>query len=391
MLKTSLSINHRGHKEKSKEHKEFIIDILPLCPLCSVVKMYFFKIHPETGKKPFIMTKTRYLFLLLIVSQIVISCKSSEFEGFNGFAQGTTYSIVYESSKKYTPDSLQGIVENILRDFDMSLSLYKDESVLSKINRNEDVEVDTFFEEAYNRSVTIYEMTEGAFDVTVGPLVRAWGFGPDEKKNFSEEKRDSLLKLVGMEKISVSNRKLIKTDPAIRLDFNAIAQGYSVDVVAEYFNDLGIENYLIEIGGEVRAKGTKNGNLWRIGIDKPEDNNIIPGQSLQAIIRISDKSLATSGNYRKFYIEDGVKYSHTIDPKTGYPAKNRLLSATIIADDCGTADGIATACMVMGHEKAIDFISSHPEFTAYFVISGTDGSYETWISEGLKEYLSEEE
>lgn len=336
------------------------------------------------------MKISRFLFLLLIVSQIISSCRKAEFEGFNGFAQGTTYSIVYESSKKYTPDSLQRIVEKILRDFDMSLSLYKDESVLSKINRNEDVKVDTFFEEVYRRSVDISEMTEGAFDVTVGPLVRAWGFGPDEHKNFSEEKRDSLIKLVGMEKISVSNGKLIKTDPSIRLDFNAIAQGYSVDVVAEYFNDLGFDNYLIEIGGEVRAKGTKNGNLWRIGIDKPEDNNIIPGQSLQAIIRISDKSLATSGNYRKFYVEDGIKYSHTINPKTGYPAKNRLLSATIIADECGTADGIATACMVMGHEKAIDFISRHPEFTAYFVISGTDGSYETWISEGLKDFLSEE-
>jgi thiamine biosynthesis lipoprotein len=337
------------------------------------------------------MKKSRYLRLLLIVSQIVISCKKAEFEGFNGFAQGTTYSIVFESNKKFTPDSLQRIVEKILRDFDMSLSMYKDESVLSKINRNEDVKVDTFFEEVYKESVSISEMTGGAFDVTVGPLVRAWGFGPDDHKNFTEEKRDSLLKLIGMEKISISNGKLVKTDPAVSLDFNAIAQGYSVDVVAEYFNDIGIENYLIEIGGEVRARGTKNGNLWRIGIDKPEDNNIIPGQTLQAIIRIGDKSLATSGNYRKFYVEDGVKYSHTIDPKTGYPAKNRLLSATILADKCGLADGIATACMVMGHEKAIDFINSHPEFTAYFVISGADGSYETWMSEGLKEFLSEEE
>jgi thiamine biosynthesis lipoprotein len=327
------------------------------------------------------------IFFILFFS----SCKEAEFEGFNGFAQGTTYSIVYEGSKKLTADSLQKIVEKILRDFDMSLSMYKDESVLSKINRNEDVKVDTFFEEVYKESVAISEMTGGAFDVTVGPLVRAWGFGPDDHKNFTEEKRDSLLKLIGMEKISISNGKLVKTDPAVSLDFNAIAQGYSVDVVAEYFNDIGIENYLIEIGGEVRARGTKNGNLWRIGIDKPEDNNIIPGQTLQAIIRIGDKSLATSGNYRKFYVEDGVKYSHTIDPKTGYPAKNRLLSATILADKCGLADGIATACMVMGHEKAIDFINSHPEFTAYFVISGADGSYETWMSEGLKEFLSEEE
>jgi thiamine biosynthesis lipoprotein len=234
-------------------------------------------------------------------------------------------------------------------------------------------------------------MSDGAFDITIGPLARAWGFGPDDQKNFSEAKRDSLMKLVGMSKISLADGKVIKSDPGISLDFNAIAQGYSVDVVCRFFDDLGVKNYLVEIGGEVRARGTKNGNLWRIGIDKPEDNNIIPGQSLQAIVRITDRSLATSGNYRKFYVEDGIKYSHTIDPKTGYPAKNRLLSATILAGDCATADGIATACMVMGHEKSIQFISSNPQFSAYFVISDDDGNYQTWISENLKEFISEEQ
>lgn len=321
----------------------------------------------------------------------ISSCKKAEFATFNGFAQGTTYSIVYESSKNFGPDSLKQEVEKILRDFDMSLSLYIDSSLLSKVNRNEDVKVDTFFEEVFKKSVDISEMTGGAFDVTVGPLVRAWGFGPDDKKNFSEQKRDSLLRLVGMDKVSLSDRRLRKNNPAINLDFNAIAQGYSVDVVSRYFDGVEIDNYLIEIGGEVRARGTKNGNLWRIGIDKPEDNNIIPGQSLQAIVRITDRALATSGNYRKFYVEDGIKYSHTIDPKTGYPARNRLLSATILADDCASADGIATACMVMGHEKSIEFINRNPHLSAYFVISGTDGNYQTWISENLKEYISEEQ
>jgi FAD:protein FMN transferase len=330
------------------------------------------------------------IFAIVLVS-LVSSCKKAEFASFNGFIQGTTYSIVFEHLKNTNPDSLKREVEKLLHDFDMSLSLYIDSSVLSKVNRNEDVTVDPFFEEVYRKSAIISEMSGGAFDVTVGPLVRAWGFGPDDHKNFSEAKRDSLLKLVGMSKISLVNGKVIKADPDISLDFNAIAQGYSVDVVCSYFDDLGIENYLIEIGGEVRASGTKNGNLWRIGIDKPEDNNIIPGQSLQAIVRITDKALATSGNYRKFYVEDGIKYSHTIDPKTGYPAKNRLLSATILADDCATADGIATACMVMGHEKSIEFINSNPQFSAYFVISGDDGNYKTWISENLNEFISEEQ
>jgi FAD:protein FMN transferase len=327
----------------------------------------------------------------IIFLAVISSCKKAEFASFNGFIQGTTYSIVFERPKSLSPDSLKREVEKILHDFDMSLSLYQDSSVLSKVNRNEDVTVDPFFEEVYRKSAIISEMSGGAFDITVGPLVRAWGFGPDDHKNFSEAKRDSLMKLVGMSKISLVNGKIIKADPAISLDFNAIAQGYSVDVVCGYFDDLGIENYLIEIGGEVRASGTRNGNLWRIGIDKPEDNNIIPGQSLQAIVRISDKALATSGNYRKFYVEDGIKYSHTIDPKTGYPAKNRLLSATILAEDCATADGIATACMVMGHEKSIEFINRNPQFSAYFVISADDGNYQTWISENLREFISEEQ
>jgi thiamine biosynthesis lipoprotein len=197
------------------------------------------------------------------------------------------------------------------------------------------------------------------------------------------------MKLVGMDQISIVNGKLVKTVPAVNLDVNAIAQGYSVDVICDYFDEKGFKNYLIEIGGEVRAKGTKAGAQWRIGIDKPVDNNNSPGESLQAIIRISDKALATSGNYRKFYVEEGIKYSHTIDPKTGYPAKNRLLSATIIADDCATADGIATACMVMGKEEAIEFIENHPEFSAYFVYSDDSGNFSTWYSESLKEFISE--
>jgi thiamine biosynthesis lipoprotein len=233
-------------------------------------------------------------------------------------------------------------------------------------------------------------MTNGAFDITVGPLVSAWGFGPDDHKNFTAEKRDSLMKLVGMENISLVNGHVIKSDPGIKLDVNAIAQGYSVDVVCRYFRSLGILNCLVEIGGEVRAIGTKADALWRIGIDRPEDNNMVPGQSLQAIIKISDKAVSTSGNYRKFYVEDGIKYSHTIDPKTGYPSKNKLLSATIIADDCTMADGIATACMVMGKEKAIDFITSHPGLSAYFVFSDDSGNFKTWMSDDLKKSITEE-
>src|SRR5450759_4127788 len=309
----------------------------------------------------------KLLSVLLLLALVTSACKNKKpvFANFTGFTQGTTYSIVYDNRKNISPEELKLKVEKILHDFDMSLSIYLDSSIISKINRNEEVVPDSFFIEVFNKSVLISEMTAGAFDITVGPLVKAWGFGPDEHKSFTEEKRDSLMKFVGMGKVSLINGRLIKSDPGMYLDVNAIAQGYSVDVICRYFDNLGILNYLVEIGGEVRAKGNKAGALWRIGIDKPEDNNMSPGQTLQGIIKITDKAVSTSGNYRKFYIEEGIKYSHEIDPKTGYPAKNTLLSATIIADDCAMADGIATAAMVMGKEKTIRFLEIHPEIQAY--------------------------
>ena len=328
-------------------------------------------------------------FSLFIVLNPCIS-KKPVIENFTGFTQGTTYSIVYDNSININTLDLKLKVEKILHDFDMSLSVYQDSSVISKINSNENVLVDSFFIDVFTKSVLISDMTNGAFDITVGPLVRAWGFGPDDHKNFTAEKRDSLMKLVGMEKISLVNGHVIKSDPGIKLDVNAIAQGYSVDVVCRYLRSLGILNCLVEIGGEVRAIGTKADALWRIGIDRPEDNNMIPGQSLQAIIKISDKAVSTSGNYRKFYVEDGIKYSHTIDPKTGYPAKNRLLSVTIIADDCTMADGIATACMVMGKEKAVEFITSNSQLSAYLVFSDDSGNFKSWMSDELKKSITEE-
>jgi thiamine biosynthesis lipoprotein len=334
-----------------------------------------------------------FLLTLLLLSAALPACREKEihYDSFTGFAQGTTYSIVYKRTKGITPEILREKVEKILHDFDMSLSIYQDSSIISRINRNEKAVPDSFFLEVFNKSVLISGMTGGAFDITVGPLVRAWGFGPEAHKNFEAAKRDSLMKLVGMDKVSIVDGKVVKADPGIYLDVNAIAQGYSVDVICRYLDKAGIPDYLVEVGGEVRAKGTKAGALWRIGIDKPEDNNMSPGQTLQAIIRISDKALATSGNYRKFYIENGIKYSHTIDPRTGYPARNRLLSATILADDCTTADGLATACMVMGVDSAIAFILRNPKISGYLVFSDDNGDYDTWISEDLRKNITEEQ
>lgn len=327
---------------------------------------------------------------LLFLFLLFFSCKEKpEYSSFAGAAQGTTYSIVFENSDQRNPLDLRAEVEKILQDFDMSLSLYKDSSILSKINRNQEAVPDKFFTEVFKRSAEISQLTDGAFDVTVGPLVKAWGFGPDEHKNVSPSKIDSLLNLVGMEKVELKNGIIRKTDPRISLDFNAIAQGFSVDVVSTYLDEKGIRSYLVEIGGEVRVRGNKGGVLWRIGIDRPVDNNMSPGSDLEAVIELKDRSLATSGNYRKFYVENGIKYSHTIDPKTGYPAKNQLLSATILASDCATADAIATACMVMGKEKSIEFLDLHPEFDGYLIYSDESGNFKTWMSEKLKGFISE--
>lgn len=337
--------------------------------------------------------KNSLMALAISTLFLISSCRDSKpvYDNFSGYAQGTTYSVIFENNGRLKAPDLKSETEKILHNFDMSLSLYVDSSILSKVNRNEDVTADTFFTEAFIRSVRITELTDGAFDITVGPLVKAWGFGPDEHKNISETKRDSLVKLIGMDKVKIVAGKVVKADPRINLDFNAIAQGYSVDVISRFFDGLGIKSYLIEIGGEVRVKGDKGGVLWRIGIDKPSDNNMLPGNDLQAVISLKDRSLATSGNYRKFYVENGIKYSHTIDPRTGYPADNRLLSATIIADECATADGIATACMVMGKDKTLEFLGLHPEFEAFLVYSDDKGSYQTWMSENLKQFISEPE
>ena len=334
--------------------------------------------------------KIRYIIVVYFLILLVSSCKKPvTYDNFAGFAQGTTYSVVFGNDGSLSGQELKTEVEKILRDFDLSLSLYVDSSILSKVNRNEAVNPDSYFLNAFKKSQEITKITDGAFDITVGPLVKAWGFGPDSHKYFTESKRDSLLRLVGMGKVKIENGQVVKSDPGVGLDFNAIAQGYSVDIVCGYFDTMGIKSYLVEIGGEVRVKGDKQGVLWRVGIDRPSDDNMLPGNDLQAIISLKDRSLATSGNYRKFYVENGIKYSHTIDPRTGYPARNNLLSATIIAGDCATADGIATACMVMGKEKTIEFLDFHPEFDAFLVFSDESGNYQTWTSENLKRFISE--
>ncbi len=299
-----------------------------------------------------------------------------------GRAQGTTYSVLYLSSqtKQY-----HEAVDSILFAVDRSLSAWNPHSTLSKINSREiDSTLDPLFWNVVAAGKQISQETEGAFDMTIGPLINLFGFGPVEHGSIDSATVDSLRVLTGWHKLEAFESGRIGMPSGMTLDVNAIAQGYSVDLIAEFFDSRGVTDYLVEVGGEMRARGVNlKGQPWVVGIDKPSPN--IEEERFQVIIGLDSAALATSGNYRKFWVDEatGVKYSHTIDPKTGYPARDRILSASIIADDCMTADAMATACMVMGIDKAKEFVESRDDLEAYFVYSGLTGDWEVWRSPGF--------
>jgi len=309
-----------------------------------------------------------------------------EYQNLQGFTQGTTYHITYQHPENR---NLGEEVDSLLRHFDASLSSYDSTSIISAVNRNETgVQTDSLFRAVFRESARVYQVSGGAFDITLAPLINAWGFGPGERQDLDSVLVDSLLQFVGMDKISLNGEKVHKTDPHVKLNVNAIAQGYSVDVVSAYLEEVGCRNFMVEIGGEIRTRGVNTkGNFWRIGIDRPEFGNMIPGKQLQVIISLHNRSLATSGNYRKFYEKDGVKITHSIDPVTGFPKASSLLSVTILCDECMTADAYATACMVLGLERAKDFIENQKGVDAYFIYGDDFGTYQVWSTKGMKKYM----
>jgi len=307
-----------------------------------------------------------------------------------GEAQGTTYHIKYNGIDAV---DYQIEIDSILLDIDNSMSTYVSSSTISRVNSTDSIfEIDPYFAEVFSKAKGVHHSTNGAFDPTVMPLVNAWGFGHQEKKKIDNALIQSLLPLVNFDAVVIENKteKLFKSNVHVQLDFNAIAQGYTVDVIGEYLEFKGIENYLVEVGGEVAAKGlSENDEIWRIGIDKPIDN--ANEREIQAIINLSNRALATSGNYRKYYIKEGTKYAHTINPKTGYPVRHSLLSVTVIANDCITADAYATAFMVMGLNDAKKFINNNIELglDAYFIYS-EKGEWASYITPELKDIIREE-
>jgi len=327
------------------------------------------------------------IYLITIAVFILSSCvqKSLKKIQFTGTAQGTYYSITYFDQERR---NLQLDIDSILDAFDQSVSVYKPNSIVSKVNRNEAVELDDWFIENFKLSQRISEETDGLFDITIGPIANIWGFGTFEKPDSIDPyKIDSAQQFVGFHKIKLQAGKIIKENPHMQLNFNAVAQGYSVDVLAAYLESKGIENYLIDVGGEIFAKGRKpNGDLWKIGIEIPEEGS--EERFYNKVVSVENEAVATSGNYRKFYEIDGVKYAHSLNPKTGYPVRHSILSATVIAPNTAEADAYATAFMVMGVERTLEFVKNKPELKVYLMYD-KDGEIKTVASENFKPYINE--
>jgi thiamine biosynthesis lipoprotein len=304
-----------------------------------------------------------------------------------GEAQGTYYAISY-----YDPQDriLKHEFDSVLNAFDMSASNYKEQSIISKVNRNEEVKLDSIFIGNFLLAMKVSSQTNGDFDITVRPLVEAWGFGKRSAEDMDSAIVDSIMQFVGYDKIQLeSNTRVVKSDPRVQVDFDALAQGYSVDVLAKYLRSIGINSFLIDVGGEIYASESKiDGTDWKVGVETPKDSAAY-GDDLSAILPLKNQGLATSGNYRKFYIKDGIKYAHTIDPHSGYPIASRLLSTTVIANTAAEADAYATSFMVMGLEKSIDFVSNHPELEVFLIYSDNDGNYKYFTTPKLAQVIED--
>ena len=327
--------------------------------------------------------------LVVVVAIVAIGFmmghKDDPYQRNSGFIFGTSYNITYQCA-----DNHQADIEKVLAEVDASLSPFNDTSIITHVNRNEDVVLDNLFLDVFRLAQKINEDTDGAFDITVAPLVNAWGFGFKNGVNPDAKAIDSLRQVVGFHKVRLENNKVVKFDPRVMLDCSAIAKGYGVDVVANLLRKLGVKNFMVEIGGEVVTSGVNPERMpWRIGVTKPTDDSLSVNNELQTVINVTDKAMATSGNYRNFYYKGGRKFAHTIDPKTGYPVQHSILSATVITDDCATADAYATSFMVLGMEKARLVLDRHPEMMAYFIYSDDSGQNQVWFSPSLKDKIAQ--
>ena len=330
------------------------------------------------------MKNVIYLFVL-----VICACSNSDNRILvtnSGETQGTYYHIKYLSPNG---ESFKFQIDSLLTEIDSSVSIYKPYSIISKLNDGEEIKTDEIFNLVYFDALKVGENTGGYFDCTVSPLVKYWGFYNNDTNEVKVDSVaiQSIMKKVGIDMMTWEDSTVVLAE-GVKLDFNAIAQGTSVDLIAMLLEEKGILNYLIEVGGELKAKGINaDGNVWRVGIDKPSQEIDFQNR-FQFILDLEDKALATSGNYRKFYVRDGVKYAHTINPKTGFPSQNRLLSVTVVASDCSLADAYATAFMAMGLKKTKQIIKTlDDDIEIYIVYSDKNGDWKVYISPEMKKRI----
>ena len=324
---------------------------------------------------------------LLAILWIMLCSACSEPQQYyeeSGSVFHTIYHIKYQA-----PQLLTEKIDAELQKFNLSLNPFNPNSVIAKVNKNEPVEVDEWFKEVFNKSIEVSKNSDGVFDITCAPLVNVWGFGFSKKDSVTSGMIDSLKTFVGYKKVHLEGNKVVKDDPRLLLNCSAIAKGYSCDIIARLLEREGVENYMVEIGGEVTMKGVnERGDCWKIGINKPEDDSTGVMNEIEDIVQLCKKGgVATSGNYRNFYVKDGKKYAHTIDPRTGYPAEQNILSATIVANDCMSADAYATAFMAMGLEKARQMAASLPDIEYYIIYADDNGQHQIEYSKGMLQYL----
>lgn len=338
------------------------------------------------GKRGKISKVLAVAFLLLLIAGTVFTLRRTEYRKAEGSIFGTTYHITYSSTRDLSAD-----IKATLNDVDGALSMFNQESTLSRFNRGEDFAPNAYFDDVMELGLNVSRETDGAFDMTVAPLVNAWGFGFKNRENVTDTQIDSIRQFVGYELLTFNKKAsptLSRKDPRVTIDCGAIAKGYGVQRVAKMLEEKGCKNFMVEIGGEVVVKGSNpKGKNWTLGIVKPVDDLTNQRQELQDTIAITDRAVATSGNYRNFYMKGEKKYAHTINPATGYPVEHSLLSATVVHPNCAAADAYATSFMVMGLERSQKFVEEHKDLEAYFIYADTDGALKTWASKGFEKYI----
>ena len=337
----------------------------------------------DEKRKKRLLWQIPFLILLIVGTVLIIrQQQSTPYQHCSGLIFGTSYHVTYQYDEDLKP-----LLEAKMKEVDQTLSMFNEASVISKVNNNQQVELTDMFVQVFELAQQISEDTQGAFDITVAPLVNAWGFGFKEGVVPDEHTIDSLRSIIGYQKISMEKGRIVKKDPRIMLDCSAIAKGYGTDMVAQVLAEKGVKNYLVEIGGEVVTCGISEKRLpWKIGVTKPTDDPLQEGGELQTVLNITDKAMATSGNYRNFYYRGGRKYAHTINPKTGHPVQHNILSATVLCDRCARADAYATAFMVMGLEGAKKVLDRNPDLMAYLIYDD-HGQNKVWYSPSLRDKI----